>query len=352
MKLKKLILTLVLSLLGVLFISGTQIYAATKKIVLEPSTTKDTYEYVYVSVTSPIKAENVAKLEVLAKKVTKTSDKKWKKAESIYFYANDDDTTIGYFYAGSNGTYSVRLTTNTGKKYVMTIKINNLLPSSENSAKEATITGISGPDKDGNYTITVDYETAYSKTSKELKGKKIGDKLDFNGKKATITAMYSLDDNYELKSISAFDNNCYAVICQTDNWKEFYDENSEEYRSDPSNQLFGLISYDGKIFYAYDDYEYAPDCYVTLGYTYPSQVELKLNKDTIVKPAYIDREKNPNGCEITADLYVSMIGNQELQEEYGIYIFDGTVFRIYEKYDKKIKKHTDIVDVLAEVYYP
>ena len=247
---------------------------------------------------------------------------------------------------------AVRLTTTSGKKYVATIKVKNILPASFNSSKEATITNVSGPDKKGNYTITVDYLTPYNKNYDELNGLKVGDTLDFNGKETTITAMYSLTDDYDLEPISAFSDECVGIICKVKNWKDFYPEDEADYRSYPENQIFGLYrSYDG-IYYAYDDYEYAPDCYVLLGYSYPSQVKLTVDKKTRIYPAYVDYNKNPDGCEITADVYFAAIGNKELQEELGFYIYEGTTFSIYEKYNKKTGQHTDVVAEIREIYTP
>ena len=351
MKLRKLLTSLALCLFGIILIGSIPTEAASKKIKLTPSTKKDTYEYVYVDVTSTIKAEEVTKVEYQFGKVKKTADKKWKDASALYFYENDDGSTISWFNAYYNGTYSVRISTKSGKKYVKTIKIKNILPASTNSNKEATITGVSGPDKKGNFTITVDYLTPYNKNYDELVGLKVGDTLDFSGKETTIISMYSLSDNYELVPMSAYDDTCVGIICQVKNWKDFYPEDEWEYRKDPANQVFGLYSFGG-LYYAYDDYEYAPDCYVMLGYTYPSQVKLKVNSKTKVYPAYVDREKYPDGCELTAEEYFSLIGNKDLQDQMGIYIYEGINFKIYEKYDKKTGQHTDVVAELHEIYTP
>ncbi|MBR4344868.1 MAG: hypothetical protein IKP88_19550 [Lachnospiraceae bacterium] len=352
MKLKFILSGFFAFLLGIFLVGSIPADAASQNVILTPSTKQATYTYVYVSVSSPIEADKIAKIEMQYGKVTKTSNKKWKNTEAVDFYSDDDGSTIGYFYVNVNGTYSVRLTTTDGKKYASTIKIKNILPASANSAKEATITKISSkPNKKGYYTVTVDYETPYNKTYDELVGLKVGDTLSFNGKDTTIISMFAIDDNYDPVPITSFSDACRGIVCQVKDWKEFYPE-SEDYREDPQNQTFGLISRDGGLFIAYDDYEYAPDCYVKLGYTYPAQVKLKINKNTKVYPAYFDREMYPNGCEITADVYLSLLTNKDLADQLGIYIYPGTTFTIFEKYNKKTGKHTSVIAELHEIYYP
>ena len=59
-----------------------------------------------------------------------------------------------------------------------------------------------------------------------------------------------------------------------------------------------------------------------------------------------------DGCEISMKEYLALKKDHDLYEEYGIYVYDGINFHIYLKYDKKAKKHTDVVDILAEIYTP
>ena len=356
MKLKTILASLAICavcVLGLLFAGSKPVDAATKQIVFDPGATAtgDAYGSLYIGISSPIKAESVKKLEYQYGKVTKTSNKKWKNATPLPVYNDDDGTTISYVYVYGNGTYSVRLTTTSGKKYVKTIKVKNIVPVSQNSSKEAIITDISAPDKDGNVTITVDYLTPYNKNYEELVGTKVGDTLDFGGKKATIVSMYELDDSYDLVPITSFTDECKGIICKANNWKEFF-SSDEDYRENPQNQMFGLISFDGGLYIAYDDYDYAPDCYVKLSYVYPSGVKLKVTKDTVVIPAYVDHIKNPDGVQLSISEYVALKADKELQDEMGVYINDSITYEIYEKYSKKKGTHTDVVDIIHEIYTP
>ncbi len=349
MNIKKLLVTLGVCIIGLFIIGEVSTFAADKSLVLEVRSNQNPYRSQWIDVFSSIPAKDVKRIEYVSGKVKKASSKKWKYAITVDFYDGDDEGTEGSFDVYNNGTYSVRLTTKSGKKYVKTVKVKSMLPASADSNKEAVIKKISKPDKKGTYTITVDYLYPYNKTYDEVVGIKVGDTIDFFGKEATVTQLYTYGEDYELVPITAFDDSCQVIVCKPKNYKDFYPD--AIYGDNPDSYSFGLLN-EGGIFIAYDDYEYQDDAYVPVNFAYRSDVKLKAGKNTKVQLAYYDRERYPDGCVISMKEYVALKDNSDLQEEYGVYLYNETNFYIFDKYDKKAKKHTDVAEIIQEIYTP
>ena len=349
MNFKKLLVALGAFILGIFLLGEVSAHAASKQLVLKLRSGQNPYKAQWIDVTSSVLTKDISKVEYVSGKVKKASSKKWKNAIPVATFSLDDEAFEGCIEAYENGTYSVRLITKSGEKYVKTVKVKTKFPASENSNKEAVIKKISGPDKKGSYTITVDYLYPYNKKYDEINGIKVGDKLDFFGKEATVTRLYTIDEDDEFVPITVFDDSCYAVICKPENYKDFYP--NAEYGDDPETYSFGLLN-EGGSFVAYDDYEYGSDAYVTVNFVYKADVKLKAGKNTKVQPAYYDRSRYSDSCEISMKEYVDLKGDDSLKEEYGIYTYGEMTYYIFEKYDKKAKKHTDVVDILQEIYYP
>ncbi|MBR5944463.1 MAG: hypothetical protein IKZ94_05895, partial [Lachnospiraceae bacterium] len=84
-----------------------------------------------------------------------------------------------------------------------------------------------------------------------------------------------------------------------------------------------------------------------------SNVKLKVNDKTTVHPAYAYRGESGNDyVVISAPEYFELFNNRELQEEKGIFVYEGVGVWIYEEYDKKTGKFTDYVTEIIEIYTP
>ena len=352
MKLKKLLAAFVFAVLGVMLIGSIETQAKSNMITLTPSTKKECHRYCYINISVATSEDNIKKLEYQYGKVKKTANKYWKNTEEPYYY-EEDGSVNARIYADINGYYSVRVTLKNGKKYVKSIKIKNMKPCSFNSSIPAKIKSISKADADGNYTMTVDYYAAYNKTYDEVYGTKVGDTLDFMGKEAKIVKMFKLDGDGEPVEIKKFEDGCRLIVCAPKDYHDFYgDEYKEYYEDNPEHTYFGLLSIDGSIYKAYEDYDLYGDNYVTLDFVYASDVKLKINKNTRVSLAYADSEKYGLDCYISGKKYAQIRRNGAKPEDEGLNVFEGTEFHIYEVYDTATGDFTDVVSEMIEIYTP
>ncbi|MBR4725413.1 MAG: hypothetical protein IK071_06485 [Lachnospiraceae bacterium] len=356
MKNKKILAGIFLLILAVLIPSGISSQAAvSKKIKLTPWLTTTTHGEVVVDITASIK--NVVSIDIAEGKIKKTADKYWKNAntEKDFSYHKDTKTTEATFWARRNGTYSVRVTTKSGKKYVNYIKISNLEPTSERGEMVANITNVSKPDSKGNYTITVDYKAELTAEPEIFEGTKAGDVVSIGGRDVEILDFLTLNENYEAVSQRKYDDKVECVVVLPKNAGDFYDLSNDMNSylvEDPTAADFGFVRIGGDIFYAYDDFEYwafGGDYYVNLFDTVYSGVKLKVTADTFVRLAYADREKYGDIPGISGTDYCAIRrGTKELE---GVYVYDDIDLHIYESYSKK-KGFTDTVSEIVEIYSP
>ncbi len=353
MKFKGLFVGILLCILAVLIPQGVSAQAAiSKKIVLTPATVNETHGSVWIDVSAKLK--NVVSIEVKRGKIKKTADKYWKdcEKEDIYLYYNKETkTTESTFFAYENGTYSVRLTVKSGKKYVNYITVKNLAPVSERGKMTARITGVSEPDSKGNYTITADYKANITMSFSDLKGKKVGDVISVNGRKVEITRILTMDDAYTTKEQKKVDDNTECVVVFPKKASDFYDTSDEYYSyilENPDSAAFGFIrSFNSKdVFVAYEDYDYwadGGDYYVPLTDTVYTDVKLKVTAKTNVKLAY-----SPTDRLSGTDYFAVWNGTKEIE---GVYIMPQVDVHIYEKVSKD-GQFTDTVSEIVEIYTP
>ena len=358
MKLKKIITGFFLCVIAVIAAGGIYTNAASKKIFLSLKKTKTTHTYNIINIETSIKKKNIASIEIKKGSVKKTADKYWKGAEKIdYFYSNDaTGKTKTTYVVDENGTYSVRITAKSGKKYVKSIKVKNIEPSSERSNLDARITGVSGPDKKGEYTIIVDYYGQVTVDSSKVLGRKIGDKIRIGERGiAKIVEILGEDSSYEytIDQTKVQKDSCVVLI--PDDPKSFFgieDEDEDSYYS-YNDYKFGLImSYTGDKFVACLAYDQSEEYRDELYDKIYSNVKLKVNDKTSVHPAYVYRENDSSYVSISAPEYFELFNNMELQEETGIYVHEGVGVWIYEEYNKKTGKFTDYVSEIVEIYTP
>ena len=350
MKIKKIFTGLLVVILAVLITNAVSAQAAvSKKIRLIPWVTDKTHGKVVVDINASLK--NVTCIEVKEGKIKKTADKYWKNSDYLYDYYYNEATGIfdSSFYATKNGTYSVRLTVKSGKKYVNYIKISNLEPVSERGKLTANIRKVSKPDSKGNYTaeLTASY--------KNFVGTKVGDVISIDGRDVEIKDFLTMNEDYETSSRKEYDEYVDCIVVLPKNAGDFYDLNEDSYYTEhPEEADFGFIrSYeDADTYVAYDDYEYwadGNDYYVSLFDTVYTGVKLKVTKDTLVRLAYADRDFYGNNPTVSGtDYCAARLGTKELENAF----IPGDVdLYIYESYSKK-KGFTDTVSEIVEIYTP
>ena len=348
MKLKKLILGLFLCIICAATIGGVNASAKSKKIKFIPETKKETFRWLDVKMIISVKESDIEKIEYQYGKVKKTADKYWKDASiyDYYYEGEKKNTTEGSLSVYENGTYSVRVTTKSGKKYVNYIKIKNLGTPSENCEHTYTIKNVSKPDSNGNYTVTFDIKTEFNATFSDFEGSKVGDIVYVDDKPLVIQAFKKMDENNNISSQDKWDESVQLIVVVPKNFADFYEgEMLEYYEEYPEYADFGFLPgyYDCE-YIAYDDYEYW-DCdnYYVPFYKVLSTKDFKVTKDTNVKLAY-SAERYISG----KDYFAIYTGEKEIE---GINVYKGIDFNLYEKYDKK-KGFTDVISELQEIYTP
>ena len=348
MNLKKLIAGFFLCIICAATIGGVSVNAKSKKIKLVPETKNETFELLFVDVIVSLKPSDIQKIEYQNGKVKKTSDKYWSNAcELEYFYEgskkNTTEVSLNVYY---NDTYSVRVTTKSGKKYVNYIKIKNLGVPSENCLHTYSITDVSEPDSNGNYTVTVECKTELNATYSDFEGTKVGDTVYIDEKPVIIQEFRVMDTSGKTKSQNKWDESVGLIVVVPKNFSDFYEGESlkfiEEY---PEYADFGFITgdYDNE-YIAYDDYEYweAEGYYVAL-YKVLSTKKFKVTKDTNVKLAYSEKRFISG-----KDYFAVYRGDKTID---GINVYKGLDYRLYEKYTKK-DGFTDVISELVEIYTP
>ncbi len=353
MKLKSFLAGLVLCLVSVLLISAETASAKTsKKIVLTPETTMETHKSLFIDV--EISLKDVATLECVNKKVTKTADSLWKDSEAMtsFWYDEDSGKTKTTLYVEENGTYSVRAITKNGKKYVNFIKVKNLAPVDEDVKLEGMIRKISKPDKKGNYTITVDFYEQISLEPSAFKGKKVGDTLSVGGRMVTIMSMHKMDKDYNVIDMKQFDESTEMIVVRPKKATDFWNVELNEWVLDaPENADFGFIkSYSGDEYLAYSDYDYweAEGYYCDMSDLAIKGAKFKVNGKTTVRLAYSFGDDAPKY--ISGTKYLAIKQGKETVE--GVNVYDGVSVYIYRKYNKKTGKFTNVVSEIKEIYMP
>ncbi|MCR5684614.1 MAG: hypothetical protein K6G81_04225 [Lachnospiraceae bacterium] len=356
MKLKKLFTGLLIVILAVMIPNAVSAKASTsKKITLSPWVTEKTHGMVVVDVYASLK--NVTGIEVKKGKIRKTADKYWENSEieDYWYYDKETGITNSSFYAYENGTYSVRLTVKSGRKYVNYIKISNLEPVSERGQLTANIRKVSKPDSKGNYTITVDYKKELTVSYECFVGAKVGDVVSIGGREVEIKDFQTMNEDYEIVSRKEFDEYVDCIVVLPKNAGDFYDLNEYSYLlENPDHADFGFIRSfeDRDTFVAYDDYEYwtdGSDYYVHLFDTVYTGVKLKVTKDTLVRLAYADRDFYGDKPTISGtDYCAARLGTKKLENAF---IPENLDLHIYEAYSKK-KGFTDTVSEIVEIYMP
>ena len=352
---KKLITGFFLCLLAVVALGTVTAKAASSKLTLKKSTTKTVYDYMFISIYSSLKEADIDKIEYKQGKVTKTADKYWKDADNAqYFYTNDDGKVETSFLIYSNATYSVRLTTKSGQKYVKSIKVKNFAVTSENSESSYFIKKISGPSAKGNYSITCDVKTQLTTRYSTFRGTKKGDTVNLGGGKyVTIIEYWKISKNNEIYKPNKYDDEVAVVVVRPQNPADFYDKlydniNLEE---QPSFYDFGFINDSNyeETLNAYEDYAWfeGGDYYVPI-YKNLGTRKFIVTKNTVVKPAYMSSSLGYD--EISGTDYMKLwLGKKQID---GIYIVKDVELKIYEKYDKKNKEFTDVAAYIKEIYMP
>ncbi len=358
MKLKKVITGLFLCAIAVIAAGGIYTNAASKKVTVYMESTVTTHSGEYIYVLTSIKKKNVASIEYKAGSIKKTADKYWKDAEDITFYTDDETgKTKAGFRVYENGTYSVRVTAKSGKKYVKRIKINNIEPCSDRSILDARIKEFSGPDKKGEYTITVDYYGLVTVEASKVLGRNLGDKVRIGDRGiAKIVEILGEDSDHEYTVQQTKVQATSCVVLIPDDPKSFYGIKSEDddiYYS-YNGYRFGLfMSYSGDVFVACQAYDEPEEYRDELYDKVYSNVKLKVNDKTVIRPAYTEWSKyGMKTVTLSVSEYLALRNNRELQEEKGIYVYEGVGVWIYESYDKKTGEFTDYVSEIVEIYTP
>ncbi len=349
---KKLITGFFLCVLAVIALGTVSAKAAAKNITLKKSTNKTVYDYMFIEVYSSLKEADIAKIEYKQGKIKKTADKYWKDSElAEYFYTNDDGKVETSFLIYSNGTYSVRITTKSGKKYVKSIKVKNFGMTSENAHCSYFIKKISGPSKKGNYTITCDVKEQLTTSFNTFRGTKTGDTVDIgDGKYVKVLEYWKMDENYQVYKLDKYDDEVGVVVVRPKNPLDFYDKLEEYVDLDeqPAYYDFGFINdsdYEETL-NAYSDYAWwdGGDYYVPV-FNNLGTKKFIVTKNTNVKLAY-----SSNLPEISGTDYMQLRLDQKEIE--GVYVPDDVELRIFEKYDKKTKQFTDVAAEIKEIYMP
>ena len=356
MKFNKFLAGFFLAVVAVLALGTVSAKAASKKITLTPSTKKDAYQYLVVYIETSLK--DVVKMEYKAGKVKKAADKYWKDSEELEYFYTDEETgkTKQSFLVYDNGTYTVRVTTKSGKKYVKSIKIKNLCLLSENASCVYRILKVSNPNSKGNYTITVDCKRQLTAPYSLFRGTKVGDTVKLaEGAKLKImefrkyaNGAYTTQDKY--------DDDVTIVVVRPLNPSDLYNTD-EDYpysiEESPNYYDFGFINdsdYEETL-NAWIDYEWYDDgdYYVPLYYSMGTK-KFVVTKKTNVKLAYVDWTVENAPKEISGTDYCAIRkGTKEIE---GVYVYDTVDVSIFEKYDKKTNSFTNVVGEIKEIYTP
>ncbi len=351
MKLKKLFGGLVLCLLCLVTFAvfkSEPADAAEKVITLSMNYGKKTHTYDFIDVHIALKENDIKKVEVKEGKIKSTSNKKWKNSVEKYFDSCTDDPncTTASFHVVENGYYSVRVTTKSGKKYVQSIKVKNILASDYLSICYSRIKDISKADKKGYYTLTADIYYQLAAEDSNVLGKKVGDTVDVDGFECTITDVLRFDDNGDPEHLTVVEDYSCRPVLTTDAYEYF----PESFKDDP---YFGLVGNEtsGGYFFAYDDYAW-DDCYSEFCSLLYKDAKFSINKKTVVFPAYYDMEKYGARYTINADTYIALRGNEKKQQKLGIHFYDSTDWILYAHYDAKTDEFTDYLDEIYEIYSP
>lgn len=358
MKFNKLLAGFFLAVVAVLALGTVSAKAASKKITLTPSTKKDAYEYLVVDVETSLK--NVVKMEYQEGKVKKTADKYWKDSEELkYFYTNEETgITSESFFVYNNGTYTVRVTTKSGKKYVKSIKIKNLCPLTETSSCVFNIKKVSKPSKKGNYTITAEAQIQLTAPYSVFRGTRVGDTVTLeSGKQLKIIEFRKLvEGEYSHTTQNSYDDEVGCVVVRPLNPSDFYDTSDDIYvdlKENPAYYDFGFINdsdYEETLnawndFEWWDDGDYYVPMYKSLG-----TMDFIVTKNTNVKLAYVSWEVENAPTEISGTDYCEMLrGNKTIE---GVTLINDVEVKIFVKYDKKAKEFTNVVGEIKEIYTP
>ena len=352
MKLNKILATLFLCAIAVLTVHGVSANAASKKVKITPSTKEYKLDSLKLTVSASFKEENVEKIELKKGKVKKTADKYWEDAYSESFsYNKKKGKTEAEFYIHDNGTYSARVTTKSGKKYVKSIKVDNIVVQSEHSEQIKTITDISSRDSKGNYKIKVDFKYPLNTSSNTFEDTYTGDTIYLPEGPVVIQDFMWKDENGDIKHQDYWDEYIQCIVVLPKNPADFYDMEKCDYLYDnPEHADFGFLpgDYDNE-YVAYDDYEYWDDgdYYVPLYRTIYSGIEFKITGKTKVKLAYSE-EGAPNIIS-GREYFDIMTGHAEEIE--GVHIYGDLNYYLYEDYTEK-DGFTDVVKYLVEIYMP
>ena len=336
------------------FSSGTALAKVSKKITLKPETTLETHNTLKIDIT--VDAKNVKSIEMLGKKVTKTADKFWKDAIPVlgFYFDKELKKTVASEWVNTAATYSFRVTTNSGKKYVNYIKISNLAPVDEEALLEASIKKVSKPDKNGNYTITVDFFRQIALEASEFEGRKVGDTFDIDGRTVTIVSMKTLDKNNEEVELKQYDEIVQCIVVRPKKVTDFWDTKKDTWVLDsPENADFGFIrDFSGDVFEAFIDYDYwnGGDYYVEMNDIAIKGAKFKVTDKTTARLAYVDYQKESLSRYITGTKYLAIREGKESIE--GVYVYKEVGVYIYRKYNKKTGKFTNTVSEIVEIYTP
>lgn len=343
---KKTLIYLVLVLILVLLVPGVCSYAADAKVTLKPSTKKTTYGNVTVSVSSSISSGSIYKIEWKKGKITKSASKYWKDSKDI--------TKTSKFSVKKNGWYSVRIIDKNEKIYVKSIKIKNIKKAQYHGYMTGYIKGISEKDKNGEYTITVDFVDQIKCAKSDLWNKSIGDSVKVAGHKGVIVDVLSdprFPDGYaELtKRHTQVNDERYYVVVRFDDFDNYVLANDYN----PKGIEFGFVLDGAETYRAYYGISYNSfiEVYTPEEYYVEKGVKLKVTKETSVQPAIFRRADG------SFDYDYRMNGIEYIENIKGIKntIGDGCITKygsIREMYDEKNKCYTNYVDEIIEKYMP
>lgn len=351
MKLKKILGGLVLCLLCILTVAVLEnkpTDAAENIITLSMASGKKTHTYDYINAHIAIKASDIKKVEFQQGKVKSTSDKKWKVCVEWDFTECEDDPDCSFstVSVGANGYFSIRVTTVSGKKYVKSIKVKNILDNADLCEFRAVITNISEADKDGYYTLTADLYEQFAAHVSEVIGKKVGDTINIYGFDCTITDIIKFDENGEIQHVKKVtDYTCRPILTT--------EYNNSLPKSFKDNPYFGLVCLYAthEYFNAYDDYEWE-DCYSPFCYKYDTNTKFRVNKKTKVYLADYDFTQYGSRYYLPANKYISLIGNTKKQEKLNIHIYDHPEYYFYPSYNAKTDEASDYLEEIEELYSP
>ena len=357
MKLKKILGGLVLCLLCILTVAvldNKPTDAAEKVITLSMNYGKKTHTYDLIDVHIALKESDIKKVEIKEGKIKSTANKKWKNSTVYAVYECDDDPNCSScsHYVDTNGYYTVRVTTTSGKKYVKSIKVKNLLNNCYLSQCYSQIKNISKADNNGNYTLTADVYSQLGARVDDVLGKKVGDTIIvsdtfmFEEFECTITDVIRFDGYGEPEHLDTVeDYSCRPVLTT-----EYCDLFTEYFKDDP---YFGLVfnNTTGAYFMAYDDFAW-DDCYSEFCCLISKDAQFLIDKKTLVFPANYDMQKYGFRYTIDAETYIALRGNKKKQQKLGIIIYDSLDCRLYMHYDSKTDAFTNYLDEIFEIYSP